>query len=90
MGRGNERFSKKEVRVKKAKKRQEKEKKKLERKQTVRDGNNLDDMIAYVDQYGNITSEPPEIPVKKPADQVDAENNITEGISNINNQNKGL
>ena len=73
MGRGNERFSKKEIRTRKLKKRQDKEKKKLERKQTARDGNNLGDMIAYVDQFGNITSEPPEVIEKKTSDEDDSE-----------------
>ena len=60
MGRGNESFGKKEVRAKKEK-RKEKELKRLDRKQTSRDGNNLDDMIAYVDEFGNITSTPPDL-----------------------------
>jgi len=64
MGRSNETFNKKNVREKKEKKRKEKEKKKLERKES-RDGNNLDDMIAYVDEYGNITSTPPDPSQKK-------------------------
>lgn len=63
MGRGNETFGKKEVRAKKEKKRKEKEQKRLERK--GRDGNSLDDMIAYVDEYGNITSTPPDLSQKK-------------------------
>jgi cold shock CspA family protein len=64
MGRAHETFGKKEVRIKKEKKRQEKEKKRLERKDG-RDGNNLDDMIAYVDEYGNITSTPPDMSQRK-------------------------
>ena len=56
MGRSRETMGKREVRIKKEKKRQDKEKKKLEKKDS-RDGNNLDDMIAYVDEYGNITNE---------------------------------
>lgn len=64
MGRGNETFGKKEVRLKKEKKRKEKEQKRQGRKQQSRDGNNLDDMIAYVDEYGNISATPPD-PTKK-------------------------
>lgn len=59
MGRSHESFNKKNVRDKKEKKRKEKEKKKLN-KGDSRDGNNLDDMIAYVDEFGNITSTPPD------------------------------
>jgi cold shock CspA family protein len=65
MGRGNETFGKKEVRAKKDKKRKDKEQKRQERKQQGRDGNNLDDMIAYVDEFGNITSTPPDLTQKK-------------------------
>ncbi len=65
MGRGNESFGKKEVRAKKEKKRKEKAQKKEDRKRQSRDGNNLNDMIAYVDEFGNITSTPPDISQKK-------------------------
>ena len=63
MGRSQETFNKKEVRNKKEKKRKEKEKKKLARKENEKKGS-LDDMIAYVDEHGNITSTPPD-PTKK-------------------------
>ena len=58
MGRSQESFHKKEVRKKKDKKRKDKEKKKLERKDEEK--NSFDDMIAYVDEYGNITETPPD------------------------------
>ena len=63
MGRTQETFNKKEVRNKKEKKRKEKEKKKLARKESEKKSG-LDDMIAYVDENGNITSTPPD-PTKK-------------------------
>jgi cold shock CspA family protein len=63
MGRSQETFNKKEVRNKKEKKRKEKEKKKLIRKEGG-GGGSLDDMIAYVDENGMITSTPPD-PSKK-------------------------
>ena len=62
MGRSQESFNKKEVRNKKEKKRKEKEKKRLARKES--DKNSFDDMIAYVDENGVITSTPPD-PDKK-------------------------
>lgn len=64
MGRSQETFNKKEVRNKKEKKRKEKEKKKLARKENEKKGS-LDDMIAYVDEHGNITSTPPDPTIKK-------------------------
>lgn len=61
MGRSSETSSKKEVRKKQEKNRKDKEKKRLERKAASRDGNNLDDMIAYVDEFGNLSSTPPDL-----------------------------
>ncbi|MEQ9287259.1 MAG: cold shock domain-containing protein [Cyclobacteriaceae bacterium] len=63
MGRSQETFNKKEVRNKKEKKRKEKEAKKQAKKEAEKSGA-LDDMIAYVDENGNITSTPPD-PTKK-------------------------
>ncbi|RLD42671.1 MAG: cold shock domain-containing protein [Bacteroidetes bacterium] len=63
MARSQETFGKKEVRNKKEKKRKDKAAKKLARKDTEKSGN-LDDMIAYVDEFGNITDTPPD-PTKK-------------------------
>jgi len=62
MGRSQETFNKKEVRNKKEKKRKDKEKKRLARKEGEK--GSLDDMIAYVDENGMISSEPPD-PTKK-------------------------
>ncbi len=64
MGRSQETFNKKEVRNKKEKKRKDKEKKKLARKEQEKSGR-LDDMIAYVDENGLITSTPPDPNKKK-------------------------
>ena len=63
MSRSQESFNKKEVRNKKEKKRKEKEKKRLIRKETGKKSS-FDDMIAYVDEFGMITSTPPD-PNKK-------------------------
>ena len=53
MGRPRETFGKKEIRSKQEKKRKEKVAKRLDKKDG-RDGNNLDEMIAYVDEFGRI------------------------------------
>jgi cold shock CspA family protein len=63
MGRSQETFSKKEVRNKKEKKRKEKEQKRAKKK-TEDKKSSFDDMIAYVDEFGMITSTPPD-PTKK-------------------------
>ena len=63
MGRSQETFNKKEVRSRKEKKRTEKEQKRAKRKSEGKKSN-FDDMIAYVDEFGMITSTPPD-PDKK-------------------------
>jgi cold shock CspA family protein len=60
MARPRETFGKRENRSKQDKKRKDKEAKRLDKKEG-RDGNNLDEMIAYVDEYGRISSTPPDL-----------------------------
>lgn len=64
MARSQETYNKKEVRSKKEKKRKDKEKKRLARKENEKKGS-PDDMIAYVDENGRITSTPPDPNKKK-------------------------
>ena len=59
MGRSQETYNKKEKEKKKQKKREEKQRKKEERKANS-EGGGLDNMIAYVDEFGNITDTPPD------------------------------
>jgi cold shock CspA family protein len=63
MGRSQETFGKKEVRSKNEKKRKEKEQKRAKKK-TDGKKSSFDDMIAYADEFGKITSTPPD-PDKK-------------------------
>jgi len=58
MGRPRETSNKKQVRTNKEKKRKEKELKRIERKESGT--NNFDDMIAYVDENGMLTSTRPD------------------------------
>lgn len=55
----SESFSKKEQAKKKAKNRQDKAEKMQERKAQNNKGKSLEDMMAYLDEDGNITSTPP-------------------------------
>lgn len=59
MGRSQETGKKKEVRSNKQKKKKEKEKRRQERKENKKSGN-LDDMIAYVNEDGSLSSTPPD------------------------------
>lgn len=60
MGRSTETFSKKEKEKKRLKKAKDKQEKAEERKSNSAKGKGLEDMMAYVDEYGNITSTPPD------------------------------
>ena len=59
-----ETWNKKERIKKKQQQKKEKAEKKQERKDNSRDGNNLESMIAYLDENGNLSSQPPD-PRKK-------------------------
>ncbi len=60
-----ETWNKKEKEKKRDQKRKDKEQKKEARKANVKEGASLDDMLAYVDENGNITSTPPDPQKKK-------------------------
>jgi cold shock CspA family protein len=60
MGKSQETFNKKEKEKQKLKKKQDKEQKKEDRKNESDKGKSLEDMMAYVDANGNITSTPPD------------------------------
>src|SRR5690554_5118151 len=64
MGKSQETFNKKEKEKKRLKKKQDKEQKKEERRANSDKGKSVDEMFAYVDADGNITSTPPD-PLKK-------------------------
>lgn len=75
MGRSQESFNKKEVQNRKDKKRKEKEQKRLDRKDSDK-SRNFEDMIAYVDENGMITSTPPDPEKKKDVNFEDIEISI--------------
>lgn len=66
MSKSQESSNKKETELRKQKKKKEKEQRREERKANSKDGGSLDDMLAYVDENGNIVSTPPD-PTKKKA-----------------------
>ncbi len=70
MAKSQQSFGKKEREKKRLKKRQDKLKLKEERKANSSKGGNWEDMIAYVDEFGNITDTPPDPTVKK--EKIDA------------------
>ena len=65
MGKSQATFGKKEKEKKRLKDRQEKEEKMEERKANAKKGKSLDEMMAYIDENGNISSTPPDPKKKK-------------------------
>lgn len=60
MARSKETFGKKEKEKKRFKQRQDKAEKMEERKANAKKGKSLDEMMAYIDENGNISSTPPD------------------------------
>jgi hypothetical protein len=60
MSRSQNRFIKNQREKKKTRKRKEKEERHNERQENKTKGGDLSNMMAYVDKFGNITSEPSE------------------------------
>ena len=65
MARSQETFSKKENEKKRQKKKQDKQEKREERKANSNKGKSLEDMMAYIDENGNLSSTPPDPRKKK-------------------------
>ena len=65
MAKSKESFNKREKERKRLKQKQEKQQKLLDRKVQNNKGNKLEDMMAYIDENGNITSTPPETTTNK-------------------------
>lgn len=68
MSKSKERFSKREKERKRQKLKQEKQEKRQLRKENNNKGKKLEDMMAYVNSEGNLTSQPPE-DQSKPTDR---------------------
>jgi cold shock CspA family protein len=65
MGKSQETFAKKEKEKKKLKQRQDKEEKMEERRANGKKGKSLEEMMAYLDENGNLSSTPPDPGKKK-------------------------
>ncbi|MGN6399236.1 MAG: cold-shock protein [Flavisolibacter sp.] len=65
MSKSGETFGKKEKEKKRLKQRQEKAEKMEERKANAKKGKSLDEMMAYIDEEGNISDTPPDPKKKK-------------------------
>ena len=70
MAKSKETFNKREKEKKRLKQQQDKKEKMQERKASASKGKSLDDMIAYIDEDGNLSSTPPD-PKKRKAINVE-------------------
>jgi cold shock CspA family protein len=82
MGRSQETFGKKEVRTKKEKKRKGKEQKRALKKIEGKK-RSFDEMIAYVDEFGKISSTPPDPGKKSVVDATSIELTITRNSPDV-------
>ncbi len=94
----SETFAKKEKEKKKAKERRDKAQKMQDRKESNTKGKSLEDMMAYLDENGNITNTPPDPRKRKEinlddiqlgAARVEPENVLREGVISFFNDAKG-
>ena len=100
MAKSKETFGKKEKEKKRLKQRQDKLEKMEDRKANAKRGKSLDEMMAYIDENGNLSSKPPD-PSKKiifkqedmntgvPVHIKEDENAIREGIVSFFSESKG-
>jgi cold shock CspA family protein len=80
MAKSTQSFNKKEREKKQQQKRQEKEQKKEDRKAHSSKGRPMDDMFAYVDEYGNISDTPPTERKKRDIEQDDIQISIPKQV----------
>ena len=81
MSKSQETYSKKEKEKKKLKQRQDKQEKMEERKANAKKGKTLEEMMAYLDENGNISSAPPDPRKKKVFRQEDMQIGIPKQIA---------
>jgi S-adenosylmethionine hydrolase len=84
MSKNQNTFIKKQKAELKKRKQKDKLEKKLERKGQPKDGS-LDNMIAYVDEFGNISTTPPEPPVEKKFNSNQSNQNRVKNNQNFKN-----
>ncbi|WP_303309984.1 cold-shock protein [Hymenobacter sp. BT730] len=102
MGRSQATFGKKENEKKRQKKKLDKAERKEERQANAANGKNLDEMLAYVDENGNISATPPDPTRKKKEiktediqlgarkqEEVDPADAIRKGVVSFFNDSKG-
>jgi cold shock CspA family protein len=90
MAKSKETFNKREKEKQRQKQKQEKREKMEERKANANKGKSLDDMMAYIDENGNITSTPPDPRKKKIFNAEEIEIGVPKAEETENEPNVGL
>lgn len=101
MAKSQETFSKKEREKQRKRKKQDKQEKMKERKNNNNKGKSLEDMMAYLDENGNLTNKPPDprkknvfrqenIPVGVPRQEERPHDALKTGIVTYFNEHKGF
>lgn len=101
MAKSKETFNKREKEKKRLQQRNEKREKMQQRKAEDKKGRSLDDMIAYVDENGNLSTTPPdpkkrkvfsleEVPTGVPIREENEESSIRKGTVQFFNESKGF
>jgi cold shock CspA family protein len=101
MAKAKETFGKKEKEKKRLKQRQDKHEKMQNRKANAKEGKSLEDMMAYLDENGNLSSTPPDPNKKKtfrsedmqisvPKYEPSEEESIRSGVVTFFNEGKGF
>ena len=102
MARSQQSFNKKEKEKQRAKQKQEKQEKMEERKSAAKKGKSLDEMMAYIDENGNLSTTPPDPSKRKTFNQEEIEigvpkqkelgpeDLIRRGVVNFFNSTKGF
>lgn len=99
MARSKESFNKREKEKQRQKEKREKQDKMAERRANQGKGKQLDDMLAYIDENGNLTSTPPDPEKRTPvnAEEIEIgvpkqepESALKEGTIDFYNENKGF
>lgn len=101
MAKSKETFNKREKEKKRLKQQQDKKEKMQERKASASKGKSLDDMIAYIDEDGNLSSTPPDpkkrkainvedIQIGVPKYEAEEEETVRQGVVSYFNDAKGF
>ncbi len=77
MAKSKETFNKREKEKQRQRKAQEKQEKMMNRKSNASKGNGLEGMMAYVDEFGNITDTPPDPAKRKAVNAEDIQLTVT-------------